>query len=121
MNLYKHGSKMLIAMLIIITLVSSFGGGIRYRENFLDEVFGNESNLQITNPFEPNIHKQPHHAVKPLFDNKVKPKPPVMKVAEEEITEEVIPKKTIGKKPTTIQKNLFSQISGFDGDLYASV
>ena len=24
-------------------LVSSFGGGIRYRENFLNEVFGNDS------------------------------------------------------------------------------
>jgi hypothetical protein len=133
MHWNKHGSKMLIALLVIITLVSSFGGGIRYRENFLDEVFGNDSGIQITNPFEPNIQKPPSHAVKPLFNNEVKPlynnnqvkpKPPsVMKVVEEESSEQIkiIPNIKNIKNPTTIQNNLFSQISGFDGDLYASV
>tara|TARA_Y100000389_G_C17427376_1_gene500378 strand:+ start:42 stop:362 length:321 start_codon:yes stop_codon:yes gene_type:complete len=30
---------MFCVLLLIITLLSSFGGGIRYRENFLEEVF----------------------------------------------------------------------------------
>ena len=37
---------MMITMLTLLTLVSSLGGGIRYRENFLEEVLGNLEDIR---------------------------------------------------------------------------
>ena len=37
--MYQNQFWMFCVLLLIITLLSSFGGGIRYRENFLEEVF----------------------------------------------------------------------------------
>lgn len=37
--MYQKQFWMFCVLLLIITLLSSFGGGIRYRENFLEEVF----------------------------------------------------------------------------------
>ena len=36
---YQKQFWMFCVLLMIITLLSSFGGGIRYRENFLEEVY----------------------------------------------------------------------------------
>ena len=35
----KNSFWMFFILLLIITIISSLGGGIRYRENFLEEVF----------------------------------------------------------------------------------
>jgi len=37
--MYQKQFWMFCVLFLIITLLSSFGGGIRYRENFLEEVF----------------------------------------------------------------------------------
>ena len=125
MNFRKNSSMMFIGLLFVITLVSSIGGGIRYRENFLDEVLGDhtDDNLMVTNPFEPNIKKSPPHAVKPLFKDTVKQVQEITTkdvVEEEEIVTSIIKSKAPTTKPTSIKSNVFSQISGFDGDMYAS-
>tara|TARA_Y100000389_G_C17451276_1_gene514984 strand:- start:791 stop:1168 length:378 start_codon:yes stop_codon:yes gene_type:complete len=124
MHLRKNINMMFIGLLFVITLVSSIGGGIRYRENFLNEVFGDhtDDNLMVTNPFEPNIEKAIPHAVKPLFEDTVKPIQEVTteEVVEEEIVTSIIKSKPSSTKPTSIKSNVFSQISGFDGDMYAS-
>jgi hypothetical protein len=53
---------MFCVFLMIITLLSSFGGGIRYRENFLEEVYDlNDitNDLRSTDDFYPvNINSQ---------------------------------------------------------------
>jgi hypothetical protein len=53
---YQKQFWMFCVFLMIITLLSSFGGGIRYRENFLEEVYDlNDitSDLTHTNDFYP--------------------------------------------------------------------
>ena len=37
--MYSKQFWMFCTLLLVITLISSIGGGIRYRENFLEEVF----------------------------------------------------------------------------------
>jgi hypothetical protein len=126
MHLRKNINMMFIGLLFVITLVSSIGGGIRYRENFLSEVFGDhtDDNLMVTNPFEPNIEKAIPHAVKPLFEetvNQTKEIPTEKDVVEEEeVVTSIIKSKSPTTKQTSIKSNVFSQISGFDGDVYAS-
>ena len=123
MHLKKNLTMMLITLLLFITLLSSVGGGIRYRENFLDEVFGDiDDQLAMTNPFEPNIQKQPTHAVKPLFKAEVRRPEPVVEEEFIRSSENMIVKERIAPKTTnSIKSNVFAQISGFDGGMYASI
>jgi len=66
---------MFCVLLLVITLISSIGGGIRYRENFLEEVFDlndittelNETNNNYYTPvFEETVEEIAHkpHTIK---------------------------------------------------------
>ena len=81
--MYSKQFWMFCVLLLVITLLSSIGGGIRYRENFLEEVFDlNDitSELDGTNTYYSPIIDIPEE--QPLQQ-------PVPKKIEEEVVEQV--------------------------------
>lgn len=72
--MYSKQFWMFCVMLLVITLISSIGGGIRYRENFLEEVFDlnditaelSETNNYYTPVFEETVEEiaQKPHTIK---------------------------------------------------------
>jgi hypothetical protein len=105
-------------LLMIITITSSVGGSIRYRENFLEEVFDvtDIDSYQYDNN---------------LLDTFRKPKKNIVIEEESIIQEESIQPKQMRTKPTTIRnnikptvvpsRNVYDTIEGYTGDSYASI
>lgn len=62
---------MLVVMLSLLTLISALGGGIRYRENFFDEVLelqdiNAELHETVPEPLPPVIAQEPAAAPTPV-------------------------------------------------------
>ena len=125
--MYQKQFWMFCVLLMTITLLSSIGGGIRFRENFLEEVFDLNDiaeGLEASNyfPLENNIEvaEESESAV-------VKPppsRPPVMpakKIEEETAPAAPVPVQ-LNKQPSPLN-NLVSQyqvIEGYSGEAFAS-
>lgn len=82
----KDAFWMFAIILMIITLISSIGGGIRYRENFIEEVFDmNDSSVDPPTGYD---YYPIHHPVKAVSEApkemSVAPKETVKKVSFED-------------------------------------
>jgi hypothetical protein len=104
-------------LLMIITITSSVGGSIRYRENFLEEVF----DVKDIDSYQYDNN---------LLDTFRKPKKNIVVEEESIIQEESIqtkqmrpkPKLSNNIKPTVVpSRNMYDTIEGYTGDMYASI
>lgn len=100
---------MLVVMLTVLTLLSALGGGIRYRENFFEEVFelqdiNAELNKELVDPVPPEVIEPP------------KPTPPVKACKPPKPVPQNQP--TPPPAPKKAQEPL---VSGYSGPSYASV
>lgn len=99
---------MLVVMLTVLTLLSALGGGIRYRENFFEEVF----ELQDINA---DLTKELVDPVPPEVIEPPKPTPPVKACKPPTPVPENQPPRPPPAKPEE------SLVSGYFGPSYASV
>lgn len=95
---------MLVVMLSLLTLISALGGGIRYRENFFDEVLelqdiNAELHETVPEPLPPVIAQEPVAAPTPV--KACKPPAPA-------------PANTRARAPAPL-------VGGYSGPSYASV
>jgi len=125
-------------LLITLTLISAFGGGIRYRENFLSEVFDNSlheservSNQMANELLETLTFDQTAHMMNPqmvedeiaanLYDESIDTVNTMTEPEEPETINDVktIPT-TMMTQDTTVPKAMNAVIEAFDGDMFAS-
>ena len=138
----KNSFWMFFILLSIITVISSLGGGIRYRENFLEEVFdvndALDSIVQDLSDF-PKYFSSPllnkpiisEEQVEPVVKEQVQPKiaKPIIKQADMPSVLNMPPpppKKTVAFDESATQvvqpvepNNNFDVLEGFSGDMYA--
>lgn len=111
----KQQFWMFCVLLLVITLLSSFGGGIRYRENFLEEVFDLND---ITNYITDNTN---YHPV--VFNPKVSEEEEAKKI-EEETTETSVASVPVDfKQPEGVPQkipNHYNIIEAYTGEAYAA-
>lgn len=138
----KNSFWMFFILLLIITVISSLGGGIRYRENFLEEVFDvndaldsivqdlsdlpkyfyspllNKPIVSEEQPSEEQENQEPKIA-KPIIKEadmarvlNMPTPPPKKTVAFDETATKVV-------HPVEPEGNFDSLIEGFSGDMYA--
>ena len=124
---------MFCVLLMIITLLSSFGGGIRYRENFLEEVYDlNDITSELKNAdFYPvNIDSKIYEESMPEkieeeIVSKVQPTLPVKQVVPSVVptvpTVPTVPV-SIPNQPTGIAPEFapYNVIEAYTGESYAS-
>ncbi|QOI90248.1 hypothetical protein QKU58_gp083 [Pyramimonas orientalis virus] len=119
---------MFCVLLMIITLLSSFGGGIRYRENFLEEVYDlNDitSELENTNNFYPiNTTSEEVHTNLKIEEEIMQPKPTLP--VQPKPTLPVQPKPTLPvqlpePKGLDNSNTSFQVIEAYSGESFASV
>lgn len=138
----KNSFWMFFILLSIITVISSLGGGIRYRENFLEEVFdvndALDSIVQDLSDFpkyfySPLLNKPiiSEEQVEPVVKEQVQPKiaKPIIKQADMPSVLNMPPpppKKTVAFDESATQvvqpvepNNNFDVLEGFSGDMYA--
>lgn len=135
----KNSFWMFFILLLIITVTSSLGGGIRYRENFLEEVFDINDALEsvvddlsdfpkyffpkTSKPItEEQIKEPPKNTptiTKPIIKEEnmpsvlnMPPPPPKKTVAFDESATQVV-------NPVEPKGNFDTLIEGFSGDMYA--
>lgn len=114
--------------LIILTLLSAFGGGIRYRENFFEELFdtiGEISDSNDVDEISDDILKQTMVSEEVSGNITNNPSSVVMNVPEE-AEEVVVNNKTVSPVVSGVTQNDDplnygpALIEAFDGEMYAS-
>ena len=140
----KNSFWMFFILLSIITVISSLGGGIRYRENFLEEVFDVNDALDgivqdlsdLPKYFYSPLLNKPiisEEQVEPVVKEQVQPKiaKPIIKQADMPSVLNMQPlpppKKTVAfdesatqvVQPVEPNNNTFDVLEGFSGDMYA--
>lgn len=120
--MYQKQFWMFCVLLMIITLLSSIGGGIRFRENFLEEVFDLND---ITEDLESN-HYYPleyNNGVSeesaPVVSAPVVSAPVVTKKIEEETVQNV-PVQLAQPSSFRAQPSPFQVIEAYSGEAFAS-
>ena len=141
----KNSFWMFFILLLIITIISSLGGGIRYRENFLEEVFDiNDALDSVAQEFsdfpkyfspllnkqisEEQIEKPKQHVVeKQIVSSEVAK--PILKEADmpSVLNIQPPPRKTVAFdesatqviQPMEPKGNFNTLIEGFSGEMYA--
>jgi hypothetical protein len=131
----KNSFWMFFILLSIITVISSLGGGIRYRENFLEEVFDVNDALDS---IVQDLSDFPKYFYSPLLnkpivsEEQVEPKiaKPIIKQADMPSVLNMPPpppKKTVAFDESATQQVVqpvepnsnFDVLEGFSGDMYA--
>jgi hypothetical protein len=111
---------------MIITLLSSIGGGIRFRENFLEEVFDLND---ITEDLESSYYFPLENTAVAEESEPVvvkPPSPPPVVVPAKKIEEETAPAKPVpvqlNKEPSPLSKlvSQFQIIEGYSGEAFAA-
>jgi hypothetical protein len=110
-------------LLMIITVISAFGGGIRYRENFLEEVFDlNDitNELEQSNNYYPINFRVPEEeeiVEEEKIDNLIAPNRPVLEEPSRQVvrpSSQVVqnptPTKQVVQNPTPIKPNVYEPI-----------
>lgn len=123
--MYQKQFWMFCVLLMIITLLSSIGGGIRFRENFLEEVFDLnditddleanhyyplEYNNTISEESAPVVSPPPVVSAPPVVDTK--------KIEEE--TVEKVPVQLEQPSSFRAQPSPFQVIEAYSGEAFAS-
>lgn len=115
--MYQKQFWMFCVLLMIITLLSSVGGGIRFRENFLEEVFDlNDisSEIQNTDNYYPiNFNTS---VTEENTNEEVIKKVPIIKIEEENI----VPIQLEKPKPFFNTPSPFALIEAYSGEAFAS-
>jgi hypothetical protein len=101
-------------LLIVLTLLSSLGGGLRYRENFMENLF--ETIQYISNENDTNYISD--EILRSTVVTEEIPLPHQSHIVTEEIRE--IPIKQIEAPNQTVQPSPYRLIEAFDGDQFAS-
>lgn len=115
-------------LLITLTLISAFGGGIRYRENFLEEVFDRErsttNNTHATSVANDLLEKLTFDQMAPVMGGVVEDEmaAPLSSVESEDAVE--MPKAVAPMMPTMpTQESSLSPaptlVEAFDGEVFA--
>tara|TARA_Y100000389_G_scaffold109924_1_gene107046 strand:- start:24143 stop:24586 length:444 start_codon:yes stop_codon:yes gene_type:complete len=143
----KNSFWMFFILLSIITVISSLGGGIRYRENFLEEVFDVNDALDS---IVQDLSDFPKYFYSPLLNKPIISEEQVEPVVKEPVVKEQVqpkiakpiikqadmpsvlnmppppPKKTVAFDESATQvvqpvepNNTFDVLEGFSGDMYA--
>lgn len=109
----KNTFWMFAIMLMLITLISSMGGGIRYRENFIDEVLDINNDNTVDAPQGYDYYPVHHPSELPTEDDhaeevaitrkSVSFENDTLKIEEEEVVEEeeAIPDEEVAIAPET--------------------
>ena len=117
---------MFCVLLMIITLLSSIGGGIRFRENFLEEVFDLNDiteDLEASNYF-PLDNIAVAEESEPIVVKPPPSRPPV--VPAKKIEEETAPAAPVpvqlNQQPSPLNKlvSQFQIIEGYSGEAFAA-
>lgn len=138
----KNSFWMFFILLLIITVISSLGGGIRYRENFLEEVFDiNDAFESVVDDlssfpkyFYPELDKQvTEEKVNSVVEEELNPSKKAKPIIKESDMPSLLnipplpPKKTVAFDESATQLvnhvepkvNYDTIVEGFSGDMYA--
>jgi hypothetical protein len=138
----KNSFWMFFVLLLIITVISSLGGGIRYRENFLEEVFDINDALEsvvddlsnFPKYFYPVLDKQANEEkVNHVVEEELNPPKTTKPIIKESDMPSVLniptphPKKTVAFDVSATEQvnyvepnvNYDTLVEGFSGDMYA--
>ena len=114
---------MYCTLLFILTLISSFGGSIRYQENFLEEVFNMIDGVSDEQPFE-NVEG----VIDDSLDNYkqlnndviVEEEEPIQYYNDEHDDQHGAEPQIIEPPTGQVQLDSFDNIEGFSGDVWAA-
>jgi hypothetical protein len=119
--MYQKQFWMFCVLLIIITLLSSIGGGIRFRENFLEEVFDLnditedlESNIYYPLVYDNHVSEETERVMPVVTAPSVAPK----KIEEETVENVPVQLKQPSASPTYLSP--FEVIEAYSGEAFAS-
>lgn len=133
----KKSFWMFFVLLLIITVISSLGGGIRYRENFLEEVFDINDALESVvgelSDFPKYFYPVNEEKVNPVVEEELNPQKKTKPLIKESDMPSVLniptppPKKTVAfdvsatKQVNYVEPNVNydTLVEGFSGDMYA--
>ena len=131
----KNSFWMFFILLMIITILSSVGGGIRFRENFLDEVFDlndqNDFSFELNDfpKYFPIQEEQPQMKETKSVAQVTNKAGNVKPIIKEENMQKQLNNTEIQKKKVVFQKtseptplsheSQYELIEGFSGDSYA--